>query len=117
MRFGLNENIIEKLIAVFESNSKVDKAIVFGSRAKGNYRPDSDIDIAIKGNGIALNDIFKMNSAFDENGIKYKVDIVDYDSIKEKELSAHIDRVGIQGYRIKNLAVYQDIRDSTLHLI
>jgi type I restriction enzyme S subunit len=98
MRFGLNENIIEKLIAVFEANSKVDKAIVFGSRAKGNYRPDSDIDIAIKGNNISLNDVLKMNSAFDESGIKYKVDLVDYDSIKEKELSAHIDRVGIELY-------------------
>ena len=48
MNFGLEDNIIEKIIQVFEANSKVDKAVVFGSRAKGNYRLDSDIDIAVK---------------------------------------------------------------------
>ena len=48
MKFGLEQHIIDKLIAVFEQHSKVDKALVFGSRAKGNYRPDSDIDIALK---------------------------------------------------------------------
>lgn len=37
MRFGLDEATIEKLSKVFEANPKVDKALVFGSRAKGNY--------------------------------------------------------------------------------
>src|SRR5690606_37511198 len=77
---------------------KVDKAFIFGSRAKGNYRPDSDIDITIKGSDITLDDILKMQVAFEEKDINFKIDLVHYDTIKEKALIEHIDRVGIEIY-------------------
>jgi type I restriction enzyme S subunit len=98
MRFGLDEHIIEKIIQVFEINSKVDKALVFGSRAKGNYRPDSDIDVAIKGNDITIDDILKMSVALEDKGITNKIDLINYTDIKEKALVEHIDRVGIEFY-------------------
>ena len=98
MTFGLEQHIIDKIISVFEANAKVDKAYVFGSRAKGNYRPDSDIDIAIKGIDITLNDILKMSVAFEDKGIKNKIDLIDYTSIKEPALQEHIVRVGIEFY-------------------
>src|SRR5690554_5189398 len=98
MRFGLEEHIFMRLNEVFEANSKVDKALIFGSRAKGNYRPDSDIDIAIKGADITLDDILKMQVAFEEKGIKFKIDLVYCDTIQEKGLIEHIDRVGIEIY-------------------
>ncbi len=98
MRFGLPEDIITKLSEVFEANSKVDKAIVFGSRAKGNYRPDSDIDIAIKGAEITLDDILKMQVEFEEKGINFKIDLVHYNTVKEQAVLEHIDRVGIEVY-------------------
>ncbi|HAQ18109.1 MAG TPA: restriction endonuclease subunit S [Prolixibacteraceae bacterium] len=98
MTFGLEQHIIDKIISVFEANAKVDKAYVFGSRAKGNYRPDSDIDIAIKGIDITLDDILKMSVAFEDKGIKNKIDLIDYTSIKEPALQEHIDRVGIEFY-------------------
>jgi type I restriction enzyme, S subunit len=98
MRFGLEEHIVDSLISVFEEHSKVDKAIVFGSRAKGNYRPDSDIDIAIKGQELTTDDIILMAVAFEAEGITYKIDLIDYNKIKEPDLKAHIDRVGIELY-------------------
>lgn len=98
MKFGLEQNIIDKLISVFEQNSKVDKAYIFGSRAKGNYRPDSDIDIAIKGQDITTDDIISMSVAFESKGINYKIDLINYHSIKEPDLKEHIDRVGIEFY-------------------
>jgi len=98
MKFGLAENIIEKIITVFENNPKVDKALIFGSRAKGNYRADSDIDIAVKGTGITLDDILKMQMEMEEKGILNKVDLLDYDAVKEKAVIEHIDRVGIVVY-------------------
>jgi type I restriction enzyme S subunit len=109
MKFGLDENIIEELIKIFEKNSKVDKAFVFGSRAKGNYRPDSDIDIAIKGNEITIDDILKMSVAFDDKGIKYKIDLIDYNTIKEPALKEHIDRVGIEFYSKWKKVMLQDV--------
>jgi|WetSurMetagenome_2_1015567.scaffolds.fasta_scaffold09548_4 type I restriction enzyme, S subunit len=98
MKFGLEQHIIDIFIEVFEANSKVDKAFVFGSRAKGNYRPDSDIDIAIKGQDLSIDDIIAMSVAFEAKGITHKFDLIDYNSIKEPALKDHIDRVGIEFY-------------------
>jgi type I restriction enzyme S subunit len=98
MKFGLEQNIIDTLIAVFEQHSKVDKALVFGSRAKGNYRPDSDIDIAIKGQDLNTDDIIAMSVAFEEKGITHKIDLINYETIKEPDLKDHIKRVGIELY-------------------
>lgn len=109
MTFGLEQHIIDKIISVFEANAKVDKAYVFGSRAKGNYRPDSDIDIAIKGIDITLDDILKMSVAFEDKGIKNKIDLIDYTSIKEPALQEHIVRVGIEFYSRWKEVKLQDI--------
>lgn len=98
MKFGLEQHIIDKLITVFEQHSKVDKALVFGSRAKGNYRPDSDMDIAIKGQDLNTDDIIAMSVAFEGKGITHKIDLINYHSIKEPDLKDHIDRVGIEFY-------------------
>ena len=98
MKFGLEQHIIDKMIAVFEQHSKVDKALVFGSRAKGNYRPDSDIDIAIKGQDLNTDDIIAMSVAFEEKGITHKIDLINYHTIKEPDLEDHIVRVGIELY-------------------
>jgi type I restriction enzyme S subunit len=109
MKFGLEQLIIDKLIAVFEQYSKVDKAFVFGSRAKGNYRPDSDIDIAIKGHGLNTDDIIAMCVAFEEKGITHKIDLINYQSIKEPDLKEHIDRVGIDFYSRWKIYKFGDI--------
>lgn len=98
MKFGLEQSTIDNLTAVFEQFSKVDKAFIFGSRAKGNYRPDSDIDIAIKGQYIDTDDIIAMSIAFEEKGITHKIDLLNYDTINEPALKDHIDRVGIEFY-------------------
>lgn len=98
MKFGLAQNIIDNLIAVFEQHPKVDKALVFGSRAKGNYRPNSDIDIAIKGQDLNTDDIIAMSIAFEEKGITHKIDLINYNTINEPDLKDHIDRVGIEFY-------------------
>lgn len=98
MKFGLEQHIIDKLIDVFEQHPKVDKALVFGSRAMGNYRPDSDIDIALKGQDLNTDDIIAMSVAFEENGITYNIDLINYHTIKEPDLKDHIDRVKIELY-------------------
>ena len=98
MKLGLEEHIIENIISVLEQYPKVDKAFVIGSRAKGNYRPDSDIDIAIKGNQIATDDIITLSVAFETKCITPKFDLIDYNSIEEPALREHIDRVGVEFY-------------------
>ncbi|MCH7401210.1 restriction endonuclease subunit S [Belliella kenyensis] len=98
MKFGLSDIIVEKLQNIFAENAKVDKAIVFGSRAKGNYKEGSDIDIAIKGQDFNFDDTLSLHQKFDDTNIPYKVDLINYHTIKEPELKDHIDRVGIELY-------------------
>lgn len=98
MKFGLDETTIEKLTAAFATNPKVDKALLFGSRAKGNWREDSDIDIALKGYDLSLNDVLTISTALEDAGVRHKVDLIVYDSIKESALVAHIDRIGVEIY-------------------
>ena len=57
MKFGVEDHIIEEITRVLQEYPKVDKAYIFGSRAMGNYRLDSDIDIAIKGYDLTVEEV------------------------------------------------------------
>ena len=98
MKFGLTGEIIAGIQQVFETNSKVDKAFIFGSRAKGNFKDGSDIDIAIKGQELSFKDIISLSGKLQDLEIPYKIDLIDYSTLKEPALLEHIDRVGIEFY-------------------
>ena len=48
-RYGLPEETIAMIAAVFTRHPEVERVILYGSRAKGNYRSGSDIDLALQG--------------------------------------------------------------------
>ena len=98
MKFGLSDTVIESIQKVFEANSKVDAVIVFGSRAKGNFKEGSDIDLAMKGQDLNFDDLLNLNNKLESLNLANKIDLVNYHSIKEPALAQHIDRVGIVFY-------------------
>lgn len=93
-KYGLLLIDIERIVSIFKSNLKIDSVILFGSRAIGNYKPGSDIDIALKGSDIKLNDILNAKTELDKLSLPYKIDIVLFNRIKEQALIEHIERVG-----------------------
>ena len=93
--YGLEELAINQIISILGSNPKIEKVILFGSRAKGNFQNGSDIDLALLGNDLELNDVLNASIEIDELALPYKFDLVIYDRIKEKALLEHIDRVGV----------------------
>ena len=99
MKYGLKEDIIHKLVEIFQKNSKIKDVILFGSRAKGNYRNGSDIDLAIKGKNLKLVDLNELLIKIDGLYLPYEIDIVIYSKIKNKDLIEHIDRIGIVLYK------------------
>ena len=113
MIFGLTQHIIDGISSILEQYTKVDKALIFGSRAKGNYRPDSDIDIAITGQDITYKDITSISVKMDDLNIGLSVDLLDYHSINEPALKEHIDRVGIEFYSRWKEFKLGDIADIT----
>lgn len=98
-RFGLSEIDIATLTDTLSREPRVKKAFIFGSRAKGNFKHGSDVDIALKGNDLTFEDISRISYLLnEETNIPYKFDVLNYHSINEPALTAHIDRVGIEFY-------------------
>ena len=94
-RFGLQDADLAYICSVLGEFAEIKKAVIFGSRAKGNYKPGSDVDLAIFGDNITFTTIAKLHSRLEEEGpLPYFFDIVDYTHLDHPELKAHIDRVG-----------------------
>ena len=94
MKYGLSEEILKKIQAIFEKIAEVEEAILYGSRAKGNYKSGSDIDIALKGEKLNLRLLNKIDLDLDELFLPYTFDLSLYDHISNTDLKDHIQRVG-----------------------
>jgi predicted nucleotidyltransferase len=98
-KFGLLEKDIEEILAVLKKFPKVEKAIVFGSRAKGNFKNGSDVNIALKGKDLDFETISDLSYLLnEETQMPYKFDVLNYHGIQEPYLKNHIDRIGIKLY-------------------
>lgn len=95
-RFGLKDGDLETIISVLRKYPEVEQAIIFGSRAMGNYRPGSDVDIVLRG---FVHDITRISFELNEDSLlPYKFDVLDFNSISNRNLVDHIKRVGIVFY-------------------
>lgn len=77
---------------------RIERAVLFGSRAKGTFKPGSDIDIALLGNDISFADLLSADNALDDLDFPYFFDLILYRHISEPALREHIDRVGVTIY-------------------
>ncbi|MEX1270457.1 MAG: nucleotidyltransferase domain-containing protein [Balneolaceae bacterium] len=94
-RFGLTGRDMKAIQTIFESYPEVKTVYVFGSRAKGNYRTGSDVDLAIMNEGISIKRLSRLRSDFEESSLPYKIDLVDFTHIEKQEFIDHINRVGV----------------------
>ena len=93
--FGLSQRTINEIKTYFENKSEIEKAVIFGSRAKGNYTTGSDIDFALWTNG----NISQILSDLEDLPTPYKFDIVDYKNLTNEKLKNNIDNNGILFYK------------------
>lgn len=97
--FGLSSNYIDKINSVFNQYSDIDEVLIFGSRAKGNYRNNSDINLVIKGNNINLSTLQEIENKLEELYIPNVIDLLVFDTIENPDLTNHINRVGKPFYK------------------
>ena len=95
----MNEKECAALQTLFAANARIAEVILYGSRAKGNYKPFSDVDIVLIGDDLSRTDINRLYAAIDDSSLPYKFDISLLASLKNEELIAHIERVGITIYK------------------
>ena len=92
--FGLPTYVLAETKNAISQYPQITKVKIFGSRAKGNYKRYSDVDIAIFGD-FDRNVVMNLRDDLEELDVIYKFDIVHYESLTNTDLQEHIDRVGI----------------------
>lgn len=104
---GLPAFTIAQLHSVFKNHDKIVKVVLYGSRAMGNYRRGSDIDITLYGEGLTSSDRSHVAGEIDELPIPYRVDVSIFDHIGHAPLRDHIKRHGVIFYEKNPTALGQ----------
>lgn len=94
-RTGLPATALRQLQQVLAKEPRVRQAILYGSRAMGNYRPGSDIDLCLIAPTLDLSGQFALENRIDDLLLPWKVDLSLRHAIDNPELLAHIARVGL----------------------
>ena len=95
MQYGLSDQTLDELGYIFGKYTGIKQVILYGSRAKGNFKTGSDIDLSLKTDDtFSHTQLLRIGNDFDDSDIPYFVDVSIYDDIRNPDLKAHIDRVG-----------------------
>ena len=100
MPYGLNAETVAQIHGVLARYPEVEQALLYGSRAKGNYRDGSDIDLCLVGETLTLTQMLKIENALDDLLLPYKIDLSLFHALDNPELIDHIRRVGVVFYRV-----------------
>lgn len=95
-QYGIPVQVWNQLLALLSSQPKVETVILFGSRAKGTHRPASDIDLCLHARQLSLSEKLALDNAIDDLLLPWKVDLIDWDTIDNPDLQAHIQRLGVK---------------------
>ena len=98
-RYGLSDSALEQVTEAIRQFDQIVAVVLFGSRAKGNYKPGSDIDLAVKGDRVSPRIVAQLADCLnEETPLPYFFDVVHYETLDNQVLVDHIDRVGIVIY-------------------
>jgi type I restriction enzyme S subunit len=99
MNDGLKDKYRQAIIEILSANPRVERAVLFGSRAMETFTTTSDVDIALYGDELTLTDQARLIEAIDELPIPQRVDLLLHKTIKNKNLLKHINKHGMEWYR------------------
>lgn len=99
LRFGLKETTIQKICGVFTKYPQVEKAMLYGSRAKGNFKNGSDIDLTLHGGeDLTLDILYRIMDEIDDLLMPYTFDLSIFRQISDQDVIDHIRRIGVVFY-------------------
>lgn len=98
-KFGLSDKIIEDIKSILKKYPEVEKAVIFGSRARGDYRKGSDIDITLFGDKLTNSINTKIFYDIDDLYLIYKIDLINFNTLSnEDKLRQNILNEGVEIY-------------------
>ncbi len=92
--FGLKPETLSQIQAVLQGFPEVEKAIIYGSRAMGNNRHNSDIDLTLIGKKLGLTELLRIENELDDLLLPYQIDLSLFHQIDNLELINHISESG-----------------------
>jgi predicted nucleotidyltransferase len=98
---GLSDKTVRVISDLLLQHPEIERVLLFGSRAKGTYKPGSDIDLAVEGVGVSEKTLFSLSEHLVDSSLPYLFSLVHVDPTLDKDLAAHIARVGIPFYQKK----------------
>ena len=99
MKYGLQDTTIEKISTLLSLYPQVEQATLFGSRAAGNYKNGSDIDLTLYGEALTLSTLNKIIDDLDNLFLPYTIDLSIFANISDPDIIDHIQRVGVTFYK------------------
>lgn len=98
MPYGLSDETLARIRDVFAAHPEIEKAVLYGSRAKGNFRAGSDIDLCLAGEAVSLAQQLRIEAELDDLLLPYKIDLSRFHALDNPALVDHIERVGVTVY-------------------
>ena len=102
IQFGLKQEDIDKINDVFASYEGIDSVVIYGSRAKANFKIGSDIDLTIIENSLTFPAFLEIENTLDDLLVSYKIDLSLKRKISNIDLLSHIDSAGKLFYKRGN---------------
>ena len=111
--FGLEETDIKNIREIFTRYPQVEKSVLYGSRAKGNYKKGSDIDMTLYGGeNLTLDILYRIMDDIDDLLLPYTFDLSIFRHINDPDVVEHIERVGVPFYEKGQAAVDSENKES-----
>lgn len=98
LKFGLSEAAVKGIQGVFGRFPEIEKAVLYGSRAKGTAKNGSDIDLTLCGNKLNLDIQRRVMEELDDLLLPYMIDLSILADISDSSVVEHIERVGVVFY-------------------
>ncbi len=96
-QYGIANDLLEDVKRIL-SNYPVDQALIFGSRARGDYISTSDIDLVIVGQNLDSTQLNLIKNDLDCLNTIYSFDIINLKNINKEKLKQNIAEEGVLFY-------------------
>ncbi|GGD57790.1 nucleotidyltransferase domain-containing protein [Lacimicrobium alkaliphilum] len=96
---GLSDTVEFQLKEVFSRFPAVNKVLLFGSRASNNFKPYSDIDLAVCGSRLSEEDFTHLWNELDALPLAFKLDVLHLDTLTNTSLKQKILAEGTLFYQ------------------
>ncbi len=98
MEFGIEERYLSELRNILSSIPEIEEAVIYGSRARGDYKPTSDIDLTLKGEHLTDRQLFLLREKLYASRLPYLCDTSIFSHLRSRPFVNNILRDGVVFY-------------------